>query len=105
MSNTNTITSQRSGQREVLLNVYGGDGTSLLGTIPGRADETLGDVFGRARGELGFAADGPVCLSRRAGGRTRADWESVPENAVLDDLAPEQMDQVDIAVDEDAQLG
>jgi hypothetical protein len=91
----------------VLLNVFGSDGTSLLGTLPGEESETVGEVFGRARAELGFGGDGPVCLSRRirdGGTEGRASgWESIPESATLGEIAIDE--QADVSVDEDARLG
>ena len=100
-----TKTMERRGRREVLLKVYGTDGASLLGTLAGEAGETVGDVFGRSRRDLGFSDQVPLCLSRRVGPGEAAEdhWESIPEQVTLGEIAVD--DQVDVAVDEDAQLG
>lgn len=92
----------REGRNEVFLNIYGSDGNSLLGTLPGDAMETVGEVVDRSRLELGFS-DGPLCLSRRIRTQDREDWESIPDGAKLGEIAME--DRADVAVDEDAQLG
>ncbi len=97
------MVSHGQSRREVFLNVYGSDGNSLLGTLPGDAMETVGEVVDRRRLELGFSEDGPLCLSRRIRAEGREDWESIPDGAKLGEIAVN--DQADVAVDEDAQLG
>ena len=95
--------SNRQDRSEIFLNVFGSDGNSLLGTLPGDAMETVGEVVNRRRLELGFSEDAPLCLSRRIRANNRDDWESIPDGAKLGEIAVN--DQVDVAVDEDAQLG
>ena len=97
------MVSHRQDRNEVFLNIYGSDGNSLLGTLPGDAMETVGEVVDRGRMELGFSDDGPLCLSRRIRTQDREDWESIPDGAKLGEIAVD--DQADVAVDEDAQLG
>lgn len=94
---------ERQGRREVLMNVYGSDGASLLGTLPGEDTETVGEVFARGRVELGFGGQGSLCLSRRIRTGSQDEWESIPEGARLGEIAID--DETDVAIDEDAQLG